>query len=114
MGGTSIPVGDKVLLGYGAANRDEREFGPTAEALDVGRDIARHLTFGYGAHHCLGASAARLHARISLEALLARCPDFSVDAAAGEYATGNSVPQIGRAHLLTPVTHQPRTPSSSS
>ena len=98
VGGTSIPVGDKVLLGYGAANRDEREFGPTAEAFDVGRDIARHLTFGYGAHHCLGASAARLQARIALEELLARCPDFSVDAAAGEYATGNYV----RRHLSLP------------
>ena len=98
VGGTSIPAGDKVLLGYGAANRDEREFGPTAEALDVGRDIARHLTFGYGAHHCLGASAARLQARIALEELLARCPDFSVDAAAGEYATGNYV----RRHLSLP------------
>ena len=102
VGGTSIPVGDKVLLGYGAANRDEREFGPTAEALDVGRDIARHLTFGYGAHHCLGASAARLQARIALEELLARCPDFSVDAAAGEYATGNYV----RRHLSLPFSTQ--------
>ena len=102
VGGTSIPAGDKVLLGYGAANRDEREFGPTAEALDVGRDIARHLTFGYGAHHCLGASAARLQARIALEELLARCPDFSVDAAAGEYATGNYV----RRHLSLPFSTQ--------
>ena len=102
VGGTSIPAGDKVLLGYGAANRDEREFGPTAEAFDVGRDIARHLTFGYGAHHCLGASAARLQARIALEELLARCPDFSVDAAAGEYATGNYV----RRHLSLPFSTQ--------
>ena len=98
VGGTVIPAGDKVLLGYGAANRDEREFGPTAEALDVGRDIARHLTFGYGAHHCLGASAARLQARITLEELLTRCPDFTVDAAAGEYATGNYV----RRHVSLP------------
>ena len=98
VGGTVIPAGDKVLLGYGAANRDEREFGPDAEALDVGRDVARHLTFGYGAHHCLGASAARLQARIALEELLTRCPDFTVDAAAGEYATGNYV----RRHVSLP------------
>ena len=98
VGDTTIPAGDKVLLGYGAANRDEREFGPDAEALDVGRDIARHLTFGYGAHHCLGASAARLQARIALEELLTRCPDFTVDAAAGEYATGNYV----RRHVSLP------------
>ena len=102
VGGTVIPAGDKVLLGYGAANRDEREFGPTAEALDVGRDIARHLTFGYGAHHCLGASAARLQARITLEELLTRCPDFTVDAAAGEYATGNYV----RRHVSLPFSTQ--------
>ena len=102
VGGTVIPAGDKVLLGYGAANRDEREFGPTAEALDVGRDIARHLTFGYGAHHCLGASAARLQARIALEELLTRCPDFTVDAAAGEYATGNYV----RRHVSLPFSTQ--------
>ena len=98
VGDTTIPAGDKVLLGYGAANRDEREFGPDAEALDVGRDVARHLTFGYGAHHCLGASAARLQARIALEELLTRCPDFTVDAAAGEYATGNYV----RRHVSLP------------
>ena len=98
VGGTVIPAGDKVLLGYGAANRDEREFGPTAEALDVGRDVSRHLTFGYGAHHCLGASAARLQARIALDELLARCPDFTVDGAAAEYATGNYV----RRHLSLP------------
>ncbi len=102
VGGTVIPAGDKVLLGYGAANRDEREFGPTAEALDVGRDIARHLTFGYGAHHCLGASAARLQARIALEELLTRCPDFTVDAAAGESATGNHV----RRHVTLPFSPQ--------
>ena len=42
--------------------------------------------------------AARLQARIALEELLARCPDFSVDAAAGEYATGNYV----RRHLSLP------------
>ncbi len=89
--GRSIAAGDRVLLGYGAANRDEREFGPTAESLDVGRHIARHLTFGSGAHHCLGAAAARLQSRIALEELLHRCPDFTVDGDAAAYATGNYV-----------------------
>ncbi len=89
--GRSIAAGDRVLLGYGAANRDEREFGPTAESLDVGRHIARHLTFGSGAHHCLGAAAARLQSRIALEELLHRCPDFTVDGDAATYATGNYV-----------------------
>lgn len=83
-----IPAGRKVMLLYGSANRDEREFGPTAAELDVGRDIDKILTFSYGAHHCLGAAAARLQGRVALEELLARCPDFEVDAAAGAFAPG--------------------------
>jgi len=89
--GRTIPTGSRVLLGYGSANRDDREFGPTSEDLDVERDIARILSFGYGTHHCLGAAAARLQGRVVLEELLARCPDFSVDSDAVRYATGNYV-----------------------
>jgi len=89
--GCTIPDGSKVLLGYAAANRDNREFGDDAECLDVGRNPARILSFSYGAHHCLGAAAARLQGRVALEELLARCPDYVVDSAAMEYATGNYV-----------------------
>ena len=89
--GCTIPDGSKVLLGYAAANRDNREFGDDAECLDVGRNPARILSFSYGAHHCLGAAAARLQGRVALEELLARCPDYVVDGAAMEYATGNYV-----------------------
>ena len=89
--GTTIPTGAKVLLGYAAANRDHREFGDDAEALDVGRGPTRILSLGYGAHHCLGAAAARLQGRVVLDELLARCPDYVVDADAMEYATGNYV-----------------------
>ncbi|HJR25342.1 MAG TPA: cytochrome P450 [Acidimicrobiales bacterium] len=89
--GRTIPAGRKVLLLYGSANRDPREFGPTAEELDVGRRIKAMLTFGYGAHHCLGAAAARLMARVTLEELLARCPRFAVDAEAGAFGPGHFV-----------------------
>jgi len=89
--GRTIPRGRKVLLGYAAANRDPREFGPDAEELDVTRPIDRIMSFGYGAHHCLGAAVARLQARVALEELLARCPAFAVDAAAGCFAPGNYV-----------------------
>ena len=88
---TTIPTGAKVLLGYAAANRDHREFGDDAEALDVERGPTRILSLGYGAHHCLGAAAARLQGRVVLDELLARCPDYVVDADAMEYATGNYV-----------------------
>lgn len=86
--GEVIPEGVKVMLLYGAANRDDREFGPTAEELDVRRAPARHLALGYGAHHCLGAAAARLQASVALRRLLDRFPDFTVDAEAGAFAPG--------------------------
>jgi cytochrome P450 len=89
--GRTIPAGRKVLLLYGSANRDPREFGPTAEDVDVGREIRTHLTFSYGAHHCLGAAAARLMGRVALEELLARCPRFAVDHEAGTFAPGHFV-----------------------
>ncbi len=87
----TIPAGSRVLLLYAAANRDPREFGPDAEQLDVERAPRRILTFSHGAHHCLGAAAARLAARVVVEELLARAPEFTVDAAAGTFADGNYV-----------------------
>ncbi|MGB3302904.1 cytochrome P450 [Gordonia sp. (in: high G+C Gram-positive bacteria)] len=89
--GVPIPAGRKVLLCYGSANRDERMYGPNAGELDVHRDPSNILTFSHGAHHCLGASAARMQARIALEELLKRCPDFAVDVDGIEWATGNYV-----------------------
>jgi len=86
--GRTIPQGRKVMLLYASANRDEREFGPDAGACDVTRTIRRHLAFGYGPHHCVGAAIARLQARVVLEEVLARCPGFAVDAEVGHYAPG--------------------------
>lgn len=88
---TVIPESSRVLLLYAAGNRDPREYGPDAEALRVDRCPAKILTFSHGAHHCLGAAAARLAARVALEELLGHCPDFSVDGAAGEFAPGHYV-----------------------
>lgn len=86
--GRTIPKGRKVLLIYASANRDEREFGPDAGECDVRRRIRRHLAFGYGPHHCIGAAAARLQARVVFEEILARCPDFSVDRERRRFAPG--------------------------
>ncbi|BBY14731.1 cytochrome P450 [Mycolicibacterium litorale] len=79
IGDTTIPAGRKVLLLYGSANRDEREFGSDAGELDVTRRPRNILTFSHGAHFCLGAAAARMQSRVALTELLARCPDFTVD-----------------------------------
>jgi cytochrome P450 len=89
--GKTIPAGKKVMLLYASANRDPREFGDDCDELDVTRKMRRHLTFSYGAHHCIGAAVARLQSRIAIEELLARCPAFRVDAAAGRYAGGHFV-----------------------
>jgi cytochrome P450 len=89
--GRTIPRGRKVMLLYASANRDEREYGPTAGDCDVTRRLRRHMTFSYGPHHCIGAAAARLQARIALEELLGRCPRFAVDWEKGRYASGNFV-----------------------
>ncbi|MFI9505758.1 cytochrome P450 [Nocardia sp. NPDC052566] len=86
--GVVIPAGRKVLLVYGSANRDERAYGATAAELDIARDPQRILTFGHGPHHCLGAAAARMQARVALEELLARFPGYAVDIDAVEYAPG--------------------------
>lgn len=77
--GKVISAGDSVLLLIGAANHDEREFGPTAEVFDIHRRPERHLAFGYGAHFCMGAALARLEGRVALEQIHRRIPDYEVD-----------------------------------
>ncbi len=86
--GTTIPQGRKVLLAYAAANRDPRRYGPDSEDLDVLRRPAQILTFSVGNHFCLGASAARMQARVALEELLKRFPTFDVDLDAIRWAPG--------------------------
>jgi cytochrome P450 len=66
-----------VLLN-GSGNRDERRY-PDPDHVDVHRDVGRHLTFGYGIHHCLGAALARLEGRVALDEVLQRFPEWEVD-----------------------------------
>jgi hypothetical protein len=77
--GVRIPEGEKVLMLYGSANHDEREFGGDADRLDITRSIPRHLAFSSGVHFCIGSHLARLQARVALEELLARQPTVGVD-----------------------------------
>jgi cytochrome P450 len=76
--GTKIPAGSTVLLRYGAANRDAEQFA-CPEAFDVARPNARrHLAFGTGIHHCLGAALARQEILTGVGALLERMEDFAL------------------------------------
>ena len=83
LGGVAIAAGDPVLMLYSSANRDEAQFGPTADTFDIGRNPNHHLAFGFGAHYCIGAALARLEVRLVLEELLAR---FRTMEPAGEVA----------------------------
>jgi cytochrome P450 len=77
--GTQVRAGDYLCMLYASANRDERVFGPDAAVFDVRRQtVPVHLAFGFGEHVCLGASLARLEARIFYEELLARFPRYEV------------------------------------
>lgn len=79
--GTTIPAGDRVVLLVGSANRDERAF-PDPDRYDLDRtDLAQLVSFGFGRHFCMGASLARLEARVCLEELVARVRDYEIDPA---------------------------------
>ncbi len=74
-----LPEGSRVLLLWGAANRDPDEFDQPDE-VHLGRpNVREHLAFGRGIHFCIGARLARLEARVILEELLARTSSFSLD-----------------------------------
>jgi cytochrome P450 len=75
--GRVIPAGGRVVLIYASANRDQRKF-PDPDRLDISRQPSRHLAFGEGIHHCIGAPLARLESRIGLEVLLAGIPDYDL------------------------------------
>ncbi len=77
LAGRTIREGEYVVLFYASANRDETVFGPDADRFDATRESARrHVAFGFGEHLCIGASLARLEARVLFEELLARWPAF--------------------------------------
>jgi cytochrome P450 len=76
--GQTVPAGSMLMCLPGAAHRDERNF-PDPDTCDVRRNMGRTMTFGYGAHHCLGAALARMEGRIVLQEVLKRFPSWEVD-----------------------------------
>jgi cytochrome P450 len=107
--GRTIPAGAKVMLLIGAGNHDERRF-DSPERFDIARVMERHLAFGFGVHFCLGARLARLEARVALEEIHRRIPDYEVD------EDGVSVVHAGNvAGLATlPIRYTPTRPSAGA
>jgi cholest-4-en-3-one 26-monooxygenase len=77
MRGQKIREGEKVVMYYTSANRDEDVF-PEADKFDVGRTPNEHMAFGGGQHFCLGASLARLEIRVMFEEIVRRVPDIEL------------------------------------
>jgi cytochrome P450 len=77
VGGVRIPQGSEVALLFGSANRDS-EVRPDPDLLDVRRSPNTHLSFGVGAHYCLGAALARIEMTASFGALLRRVPGLEL------------------------------------
>jgi len=75
--GTVLPKGTTVLCSMAAANRDETAFDHAGE-LDIERSPNTHLTFGAGAHSCLGQALARTELQVVLEVLLRRLPTLEL------------------------------------
>jgi cytochrome P450 len=76
--GQTVPEGSAILLMVASANRDERRY-DDPDRFDIHRDNRQHLSFGYGAHFCLGAALVRLEGRIALDEVLNRFPEWEVD-----------------------------------
>jgi len=96
LSGTKIRAGDKVVLCYASANRDEDVF-PHADKFDITREENPHVAFGAGQHFCLGNGVARLEAKVILPKLFARFPVIEV--------TGQPVRQ--RANFVNGITELP-------
>jgi cytochrome P450 len=75
--GQLIPAGERVVLVWASANRDDRQF-PAGETLDLRRTPNAHLAFGQGIHFCIGAPLARLESRIAFKALFTRIPEYRI------------------------------------
>jgi cytochrome P450 len=88
--GQTVPEGSALVLVIASANRDEQRH-PDGERFDIHRKVGHHLTFGHGIHFCLGAALARMEARVALEEVLKRFPEWEVDTEGAKLASTSTV-----------------------
>ena len=106
LGGVELDAGDRVLLLYQSANRDESVF-DDADVFRIDRDPNPHVAFGFGTHFCMGANLARMEIKVVFEELIRRLPDISLIAPHGPVDRSPSAFVAGIHHMparFTPVT----------
>jgi cytochrome P450 len=103
VGGQAVRAGDKVLIYWASANRDEAEFACPA-AFDVDRASNRHLAFGAGPHRCAGSNLARLNLRVAVEEVVRRLHDIRLQDGVEPLPFHSA---LNRAPLTVPITFTP-------
>jgi cytochrome P450 len=101
LGGDVVAEGDAVVAFTPAANRDPTVF-PDPDSLDLTRPVTGHLSFGHGAHYCLGAHLARMELQVALDELVRRLPDLRLAIDAEQVCWKPSV--LVRGPVRLPVT----------
>jgi cytochrome P450 len=103
IGGRRIAAGDKVVIYWASANRDEAEFGCPA-AFDLDRPSNRHLSFGAGPHRCAGSNLARMNLRIAVEQVVTRLDGIRLQDGVEPLPFHSA---LNRAPLTVPITFTP-------
>jgi cytochrome P450 len=109
LGGVTIPAGAQVIISLAAANRDRQQYADPDE-LDLARAESRHLAFGHGIHHCLGAPLARMEGQLAIGTLLRRFPNLRLGVAVDELHWGHGDGLVLRGLSELPVIPGPALP----
>ena len=107
--GITIPAGAQVIIGLASANRDHHHYA-NPDTFDIHRDLERHLGFGHGIHHCLGAGLARMEADLAFRSLLHRFPDIRLTVPVDELHWGHGDGLVLRGLSALPVALGPQQP----
>ena len=112
IGGVTIPAGAQVIICLAAANRDPDQYA-RPERLDFDRGELRHLAFGHGIHHCLGAPLARMEGQLAIGSLLHRFPHLALAVPVEDLHWGHGDGLVLRGLSELPVVPGPSLPGSS-
>jgi cytochrome P450 len=111
IGGVTIPAGAQVIISLAAANRDSGQYAEPDE-LVLDRAESRHLAFGHGIHHCLGAPLARMEGQLAIGSLLRRFPSLRLGVPINELHWGHGDGLVLRGLSELPVIPGPALPKS--